>query len=79
MQVLAELKQALREEGHSEEGEAALCKAVHKYHFQLLLVLGSYVSLLSSLQSSSQPSVRLIVHCVRYKALRGTYLPPADV
>ena len=60
VQSLSEFKLALKQQSsdspHPLVGPLALCNAVHKFHFQLLVLLGSYVKLLALLEKPMQTS-----------------------
>ncbi len=63
LQSLSDFKLALRQQTESGDSPSStskealgLCKAVHKFHFQLLVLLGSYVKLLSMLDKPMETS-----------------------
>ena len=61
LQSLSEFKLALRQESSDSTplpvvGPLDLCKAVHKFHFQLLVLVGSYIKLLALLEKPMQTS-----------------------
>ena len=63
LQSLSDFKLALRQQTESGDSPSStsqealgLCKAVHKFHFQLLVLLGSYVKLLAMLDKPMETS-----------------------
>ena len=56
--ALALFKQTLRQTTSVSQDQAALflCRSVHKFHFQQLVLLGSYVKLTDMLQPSLEKS-----------------------
>lgn len=57
-QALSDFKLALRQQSgdSTTKGALGLCRAVHKFHFQLLVLLGSYVKLISILEKPMETS-----------------------
>lgn len=60
LQSLSDFKLALRQQSadpvSSTKEALGLCRAVHKFHFQLLVLLGSYVKLISVLDKPMETS-----------------------
>ena len=77
LKSLSEFKLALRQQSDDSpspsDGALGLCRAVHKFHFQLLVLLGSYVKLISILEQPMEKNnpVNMQTHhpCISDKTL----------
>lgn len=63
LQSLSDFKLALRQQSEQSEDTLSstrealeLCRAVHKFHFQLLVLLGSYIKLVTILERPMETS-----------------------
>ncbi len=68
LQALSEFKQTLRETTSvtQEQAGLSLCRAVHSFHFQLLVLLGFYVKLVDMLQAPLQQRAVSVHHFHAY-------------